>query len=690
MTATPEHKLAVNLSPAWNESDRLAALAHYRILDTDFEADFDNIVKLACQICDTPTSTITLVDKDRQWFKAEIGMGVRETPLEDTFCKEAILEKDVTIIPDTHKDTRFQSSRYVTDNPHIRFYASANLETQEGLPLGTLCVIDYKPRELNEAQRFALQTLARMAMSQIELRHFLKEKQDGEKRFREMADSINQIVWVTRADGTFDYYNKRWYEYTGLPDGTFDGPEWEKNIPKEDRDIAGPLWEQHLKTGQPFEIKYRLRRADGVYRWVLSRAEPLRNTKGQIEKWYGTCTDIQDLIDARKKAEEANVAKTEFLANMSHEIRTPMNAVIGIANILAKSSPLTQKQLDFIKTLQMSADSLLSLINDLLDIAKIEARTVELESVPFSVTQIVQEVVSMMSVRAQEKGLEFTATSESPGLQHRTFLGDPTRLRQIILNLCSNAIKFTEKGSVQILLHCSPSDKENIENVSIAIKDSGTGIPQDKLETIFQKFTQADNSITRKFGGTGLGLAITRNLTTMMGGDITVESTMGVGSTFTATLPLQVESDKKSGDNDYWSDKSRVEYFQRSAEKSTILLVEDYAANVLVATTFLEQFGYECEVADSGLEAIEKAKRGEIDLILMDVQMHGLNGLEATSMIREYEKKNNLKRVPIIGMTAHVMSGDRERCIAAGMDDYVPKPFNADELQSKISDLLNQ
>lgn len=379
------------------------------------------------------------------------------------------------------------------------------------------------------------------------------------------------------------------------------------------------------------------------------------------------------LIQAKDKAEAANIAKSEFLANMSHEIRTPMNAVIGLANILAMSQPLTDKQKEFIHTLQLSADALLALINDLLDISRIEARTVELENIPFSVTQILQEIISMMSVRTREKGIAFELDDGQIG--DRAYMGDPKRFRQIILNLSSNAVKFTEKGAIQITVRA-----EN-DGLEIAVKDTGIGIPPDKLETIFEKFVQADSSINRKYGGTGLGLAITKTLTEIMGGDVYVESTPGKGSTFTVRLPL-----KPVDGHALQQGRAIPESHERPARKGPcILIVEDYSPNVMVASGFLEEFGYSFDVASNGVEAIEKINARNYAAVLMDVQMHGMNGLETTRLIREQERQaDSTVRLPIIGMTAHVLSGDRERCLGVGMDDYLSKPFNPDELKSKL------
>jgi len=391
----------------------------------------------------------------------------------------------------------------------------------------------------------------------------------------------------------------------------------------------------------------------------------------------------EELVKARNDAETANIAKSEFLANMSHEIRTPMNAIMGLSHILGMSQPLTQKQRDFIKTLQLSADSLLSLINDLLDIAKIEARTVELEKIPFDLTQLVQEIISMMAMQVKEKGLSFTMEGEC--VKHSMFLGDPTRIRQIILNLCSNAIKFTHNGGVHISITCHGSEQPEMEKICIKVTDTGIGIAPDKLETIFHKFVQADTSINRKYGGTGLGLAITKTLAEIMGGTINVESTLDKGSSFTVCIDLPIARNEIDNST---VNPALAAINDKSAFRSCVLIVDDYAPNVLVAASFLENFGYSHEIAINGLEAIEKVKSGHFSLILMDVQMHGMNGLEATSHIREHEKRYNKPRIPIIGMTAHALSGDRERCLASGMDDYISKPFNPEDLRTKIKEVI--
>jgi PAS domain S-box-containing protein len=507
-----------------------------------------------------------------------------------------------------------------------------------------------------------------------------------EQSLRDLADAINQKVWVTHPDGAYDYLNRRWYDYTGLPRGSKGGEGWDILIHADQREAVRERWRQSLATGEPFEMHYRLRRHDGAYRWVLGRANCVRDDSGAIVKWYGTCTDIQDLIDARESAEAANLAKSEFLANMSHEIRTPMNAVIGLSSLLAKSSPLNDRQREFVRTLQTSADALLELINDLLDIAKIEARTLELEQIPFSLARLVQETVSVTAVTARHKGLSFTVEDSTAG--DSDLIGDPARLRQILNNLLSNAVKFTTAGGVHLAisrLDPEPDDADDMRRLCIAVRDSGIGVASDKQASIFDKFVQADSSINRRYGGTGLGLAITRTLVEIMGGTISLKSTPGEGSTFTVCLPLRASPEPtRTGE----TIPAPLVAPSPDASQPLLLLVDDYEPNLFVARSFLEQFGYRVATATNGREALSMIANHDYAAVLMDVQMHEMNGLEATRRLREREIREGGPRLPVLGMTAHALAGDKERCLAAGMDDYIPKPFDPDELRGKLAALL--
>ena len=516
-----------------------------------------------------------------------------------------------------------------------------------------------------------------------------KQLQISEERWKILTEAMPQLVWIDRAsDRKCVYLSTQWETYTGLTNEALLAQEWKVCFHPDDQVATVAAWEKALAEKTVYDSEYRVRRHDGVYRWFKSRGVPVVDTESGEEMWYGTCTDIQDLVDAREKSAEANRAKTDFLANMSHEIRTPMNAVIGLSSILAMTKPLSEKQLECINTLQLSADALLSLINNLLDIEKIEARSIELEEIPFSVKELTQEVISVISVNAKEKGIQFEAVTDGDYFDDRQYLGDPTRLRQVLMNLGSNAIKFTEQGRVLMEISYHPHTDARFETISIAVRDTGIGITSSQKETIFHKFVQGDSSINRKYGGTGLGLAITKTLAEIMGGTITVESDVGVGSVFTVSIPLKILRDRAAVRPAALL--ATVAPSRAPQEKITLLLVEDYPANILVATTFLEQFGYACDVAHNGIEALEKTAARRYAAILMDVQMHEMNGLDATRVIRQREQQHGLPPVPIIGMTAHALAGDREICLNAGMDDYITKPFNPDELRQKLLSFLEK
>lgn len=413
---------------------------------------------------------------------------------------------------------------------------------------------------------------------------------------------------------------------------------------------------------------------DNKRRIILNYTAPVQSDNGEILGAIIVNNDItelksteMELIKAKEAAEAANAAKSEFLANMSHEIRTPMNAIIGFTDLLMETE-MSDVQRHYTQVVQKSGEHLLNLIEDILDISKIDAGKLELEKLDFDLLNLLKDFIDTMSIRAHCKGLElsYNLTEDVPLLLR----GDASRLTQILANLTGNAIKFTSEGKVKIYISVESQNNDNVL-LRFSVIDTGIGIPEEKIDLIFEKFAQADSSNSRRFGGTGLGLAISKQLVGMMDGDIGVVSNVGKGSEFWFTVRLEKQSETKWVEN-----PEKQDLIQTSNNILNILLVEDDMLNQEVAQAMLINLEFDVDAVANGIEAVKALETKPYDLVLMDIQMPEMDGLEATKIIRSPESKVINKNIPIIALTAYAMKDDREKFFEAGMNDYISKPVS--------------
>jgi PAS domain S-box-containing protein len=655
----------------------------------------------------------------------------------------------------------------------------------------------------------------------------------SEEQFRQLAENIREVFWIMPPEtDEIPYVSPAFEQVWGRTrESLYQDPfSWVESIHPDDRERARALLLRQMQ-GEPVLREYRIRTPDGLEKWIRDRAFPIRDQSGKVIRVVGIAEEIteqkryeEQLIHAREAADVANQTKSDFLANMSHEIRTPMNGIIGMTE-LTLDTELDSTQREYLNSVKHSADTLMTVINDILDFSKIEAGKLGLDPVEFSLRDCVGHAMKTLSVRAHEKGLEL-ACSIPPELVD-VIVGDSVRLQQVVLNLAGNAIKFTERGEVVLSVQLEASGVDTI-TLHFAIRDTGIGIPTAKQKVIFEPFTQADTSTTRKYGGTGLGLAITVRLIETMGGRIWVESELGEGSTFHFTahfgrataevnpglrahpailenLRVLVVDDNATNRRilekslEYWGIKPAlaanasdalahlhqarlagtpfallivdchmpeidgfglVEIIRKSPEWAglitvmlssggqrgdaqrckqlgiaaylvkpilqselreallavmgsgacaaaaepaqlvpnhalykgsrplRILLAEDNVVNQLLATRMLEKQEHTVVVASDGVTALAALERGRFDVVLMDVQMPLMDGVEATAAIRKQERSTG-QHIPIIAMTAHAMSGDRQRFLASGMDGYVSKPVHSQELFAAIENVLS-
>ena len=590
-----------------NETERLRVLASFAVLDTPPEDSLDTLTQLAARLLDMPIALVSLVDAHRQWFKSHYGISVSETARDISFCGHVVEDGEPLLVSNALEDSRFADNPLVLSGPQIRFYCGYPLITLDGVTLGTLCVIDRRPRTLEPEQREVLELLAKLVVRQLE------------------------------------YHRDR----------------------------------LTLRAQQ-------------------SKLEAHAEHSAQVE------VELRELTAA---AQRASRAKTEFLANMSHEIRTPMNAILGMGELLL-GTELSGKQRKYVQSVRSAGCHLLGLINDVLDVAKIEAGKVELDSVAFKPRALVDDIEDLMEARAAETGLVLDC--HVAAWADETVIGDFGRLRQVLVNLVGNAFKYTNQGKIKLEI-----TRLSLEKYRFDVTDTGVGIPLERQDAIFEGFTQADNSTTRRYGGTGLGLTISKALVEVMGGSMWLQSRPGFGSkfSFTANLPAQrsaagalatLRSLAAGAPLPTWPPSAgggaagliaqpggglgKLTGDELAQRDLRILVVDDVELNCDLVAAFLDRFPWQLEFAHNGQTAADMCASVDYDLVLVDVQMPIMDGYQAARRIRAHEQASSKRRTPIVALTAHVMEAEVKLCLAAGCDAHLGKPITRVGLVDSILD----
>ena len=513
----------------------------------------------------------------------------------------------------------------------------------------------------------------------LELRAHIRALRDQSLLYRGLVESDAYLVVRVDRDNRFTHVNDAYCQLFGKSREELIGQPFTPLVHEEDIERTLEAMKALEKPPHRVQIEQRAMTVNG-WRWLAWEDSAVLDRDGNIIEVQGVARDITDLREAQIRAEEASRLKSQFLANMSHEIRTPMNGVIGMTDLL-QETPLNDEQRQYLDTIRASGEGLLHIINDILDVSRIEAGKLELEHRDFDLDAVLREVTASMTPRAREKGIALEQWLD-PAVP-RQLRGDPGRLRQILTNLLDNALKFTTEGHVRVAVTKIFSGDNDRVLLHFVVRDTGCGIPEEKQETLFSPFTQGDASITRRHGGTGLGLVISRRLAELMGGETGVRSTPGEGSEFWFSVRLESAhgevTEHVCGTADTGERPPLPDF---SAHEARVLVVEDNRINQQVVLGMLQNLGLRAKAASNGREALEFLERESCELLLMDVQMPVMDGMETTRQLRG---RARLRELPVIAMTAHAMRGDREACLAAGMNDYLAKPVTRKTLAEVLS-----
>jgi PAS domain S-box-containing protein len=496
--------------------------------------------------------------------------------------------------------------------------------------------------------------------------------------YKSVVEDGSDIILIVDYDGTILYHNHSVKETLGYKTGSLVGKNFFNFISPDSLPHLKKEFNKSTKRAFNKSIEFQFICKDKTYKYLEFNSVNLKQQEG-ID---GLILDCRDISQRKKDAEEllrAQKAKEQFLANISHEIRTPINGISGMAALL-NQNPTKEERQTYLNAIKSAADNLKVIINDILDLASIESGKLQFEKIGFNLNDLLHSLIETFGVQAAEKGIELSYTLSKEA--NKVFIGDPVRLNQVLINLISNAIKFTHTGYIRVAIQVEKI-KGKIYRLRFDISDTGIGIPKDKLQKIFESFSQADASVTRKYGGTGLGLTIVKQLVELQDGTIRVKSKENEGSTFTFTIAYQLGKTEFFDETKLYKPKNN-----NQLKNASVLLVEDNDINRLYASSILKMWGCHFETAENGVVALEKIRNNDFDVVLMDIQMPVMDGFETTKAIRQGDPKKS--KVPIIALTANATQKDFENCMVAGMNDCITKPFTQEDLFQALTKYLGR
>jgi len=652
---------------------------------------FDRVTRLAKSLFASADASIILIHQGQVWRSRRAD----EFPAEDPVTQQVVASGELLWVEDGRSDPRFADHPLVTGPPFLRFTASTPVRLEDGSTPGVLSVSGLEPQPFDANKAARLKDLADIVADEwararsaeahkatVRARNAALERlRESEALYRLLADNQTDVIIRYDPDGRIVFASPSVRQFGYRPEDLVGRNMADFTHPD---DAAHALRNrQAVARGAPLEPnekhEFRTRKADGSWVWLQGSPAPIRDEAGAITGVVTVLRDVsarREMEDAlRRTSAEAEAAvrvKSDFLANMTHELRTPLNAIVGFSGVLKEAPDLSPRHARQVELIWNASQTLLWVVNDVLDFSKLEAGAVEFEVDAFDPAAMTHSTVSLLAGQASAKGLRVWV--DAAGLEGR-LLGDGARLRQVLTNFLSNALKFTAEGEIGVLVEQRVDGERR--RLRVAVKDSGIGVAPEHAEAIFTRFSQADASVSRKFGGTGLGLAISKRIIEAMGGKIGVESTPGHGSTFWFEVSLPIAA-AAGPDDDFVQPAVHV------SQSLRLLVVDDNAVNRELIRTLLEPFDLEIHTAADGVEAIEAASRSPFDVILMDVQMPNMDGLAATRCIRDTAVPG-APRIPIIAMTANILPEQIARCLEAGMDDHIGKPIHPAMLLEKLA-----